>query len=80
MPFLTFFQGPLDRARLLANGVQVSIQGGHKEQAFRKRNRAGTAEPLRRENENIDELVTSVQPDSSTESGSKSWSIKAKQT
>lgn len=45
-PPLTFFQSPFDRAWFLANSVQVSIQGGHKEQAFRKRNCAGAAKPL----------------------------------
>lgn len=45
---LTFFQSPFDRAWLLAYSVKVSVQGGHKEQAFRKRNCAGTAKPLQR--------------------------------
>lgn len=43
---LTFFQSPFDRAGFLANGVQVSVQCGHKEQAFRKSYCAGTAKSL----------------------------------
>lgn len=47
---LTFFQSPFDRAGFLANSVQVSIQGGHKEQAFREGNCAGAAKPLQKKN------------------------------
>ena len=43
---LTFFQSPLDRTRSLADGVQVSVQCGHKEQAFSQGYGAGSAETL----------------------------------
>ena len=49
-------ESPFDRARLLANSVQVSIQGGHKEQAFRKGNGAGAAKPLQKHKAEIKEM------------------------
>lgn len=63
-PTLTFFQSPFDRARLLADGVQVPVQRGHKQQAFREGDRAGAAKPLRGHNAKIKrkKVVLSAQP------------------
>lgn len=35
-PPLTFFQSPFDRARVLADCVQVPVQRRHEQQAFRE--------------------------------------------
>lgn len=43
----TFFQSPFDRARVLADGVQVPVQRGHKQQAFREGDGVGAAQQLR---------------------------------
>lgn len=43
---LTLFQSPLDRARVLADGVQVPVQRGHKQQALGEGDRASAAKQL----------------------------------
>lgn len=59
---LTFFQSPFDRARLLADSMQVPVQRGHEEQAFRKGNCAGTAKPLQKHNAKGSEQSTITSP------------------
>lgn len=43
---LTFFQSPFDRARVLADGVQVPVQRGHEQQAFGEGDRVRAAKQL----------------------------------